>query len=508
MNNYHIKILSIEWLVSNRCKTSRNQELYKQEVHQKSQDENQIERGIRHFELSDQFAKLVYILRIARLLEKNNRDVDGCIEASNLINNIKGPYLNHSKYGVVSNLFYNYEQREICPQQLINRFNADRHPENKILNRSPNDVREEFLSGLSTILTWVQDLKQFQQQGPQYGTPPKSVTHSNLMILQNNRYQLLILKIVQQLNFCPSQVKSVKSYQQKYQQQKEGQSHQSNASQMQSTSRQVELIVQRIRNRLISRGARGVIQFYSVSKILDADHNGMLNLTEFRKAIRDHKIKVTDQEIDLAFQYFDREQTGLLGYGVSFLYEVMKCHIRDLNQQNNYLKNIEQTIITLSTLRNKFIFRKKSDDEIIQGFLNHYNCYIILMENSGMKIHQMKNYQTSLQIIVSALRLLQNGSKHHNAGNKQFFEPDHKRSYLQDHHRYVLQGGSVSANASFGTFTKQEQLAYLRPLIDQQLTNFIQYFKPLEDVKVNQNGSQLQQIPPSQSQISQQSQII
>lgn len=38
----------------------------------------------------------------------------------------------------------------------------------------------------------------------------------------------------------------------------------------------------------------------------------MLNLSEFRKVIRDHKIEVTDPEIDIVFSYFDREISGLL----------------------------------------------------------------------------------------------------------------------------------------------------------------------------------------------------
>jgi Ca2+-binding EF-hand superfamily protein len=38
-----------------------------------------------------------------------------------------------------------------------------------------------------------------------------------------------------------------------------------------------------------------------VGKILDADHDGLLNLSEFRKAIRDHRIEVTDPEVDLVF---------------------------------------------------------------------------------------------------------------------------------------------------------------------------------------------------------------
>ena len=47
-------------------------------------------------------------------------------------------------------------------------------------------------------------------------------------------------------------------------------------------------------------------------KMLDADKDGLLNLSEFRRAIRDHRIEVTDTEIDLVFSYFDRENTGVV----------------------------------------------------------------------------------------------------------------------------------------------------------------------------------------------------
>jgi hypothetical protein len=36
------------------------------------------------------------------------------------------------------------------------------------------------------------------------------------------------------------------------------------------------------------------------------------------------------------------------------------------------------------------------------------------------------------------------------------FEPDHKKGYLQDHHRYLVQGGTVSQNAPFGTYAEPE----------------------------------------------------
>jgi Ca2+-binding EF-hand superfamily protein len=54
--------------------------------------------------------------------------------------------------------------------------------------------------------------------------------------------------------------------------------------------------------------------------MLDADKDGMLSLSEFRKAIRDHRIEVTDPEIDIVFDYFDREQSGYVDlWGMLFV---------------------------------------------------------------------------------------------------------------------------------------------------------------------------------------------
>ena len=38
------------------------------------------------------------------------------------------------------------------------------------------------------------------------------------------------------------------------------------------------------------------------------------------------------------------------------------------------------------------------------------------------------------------------------AGSRKTFDPS-KKGYLQDHHRYALNGGTVSQNAPFGTFS-------------------------------------------------------
>lgn len=116
---------------------------------------------------------------------------------------------------------------------------------------------------------------------------------------------------------------------------------------------------------------------YRVGRILDADHDGLLNLSEFRRAIRDHRIEVTDPEIDLVFQYFDREASGVIDlWGFMFVLR---------GEMNPYRVNLVETLfekyrtedfVQLSTLKNNFFVRnhpdlkngKKSDDEIFADF--------------------------------------------------------------------------------------------------------------------------------------------
>ena len=61
----------------------------------------------------------------------------------------------------------------------------------------------------------------------------------------------------------------------------------------------------RIKNRLATRGARGFLNLQRQFKILDADKDGLVNIYEFKKAIKDMRIEVTDLEIDLVFSFFD-----------------------------------------------------------------------------------------------------------------------------------------------------------------------------------------------------------
>ena len=70
----------------------------------------------------------------------------------------------------------------------------------------------------------------------------------------------------------------------------------------------------RIKNRLSTRGAKGFLNLQRQLRILDNDNDGLINIHELRKGIRDLRIELTDTEIDLVFQFFDRAKTGKIDY--------------------------------------------------------------------------------------------------------------------------------------------------------------------------------------------------
>ncbi len=39
-------------------------------------------------------------------------------------------------------------------------------------------------------------------------------------------------------------------------------------------------------------------------------------------------------------------------------------------------------------------------------------------------------------------------------GGEKTFGSNHKQNFLQDHHRYMINGGTVTSNAPFGTFNE------------------------------------------------------
>jgi Ca2+-binding EF-hand superfamily protein len=80
------------------------------------------------------------------------------------------------------------------------------------------------------------------------------------------------------------------------------------------------------REKLASRGARGILGMQRVFKIMDDNRNGTLEIQEFWKAVCDFRISISGEECRKLFDLFDINGDGGVDYD-----ELMRSVIGEMN---------------------------------------------------------------------------------------------------------------------------------------------------------------------------------
>lgn len=86
------------------------------------------------------------------------------------------------------------------------------------------------------------------------------------------------------------------------------------ASSSKSSVRGPEELAEAMRQKLVSRGARGFIGLQRQFKIMDDNNSRSLDKFEFSKACADYMLGFTEGEMQKLFNYFDYDKTGLLEF--------------------------------------------------------------------------------------------------------------------------------------------------------------------------------------------------
>lgn len=73
-------------------------------------------------------------------------------------------------------------------------------------------------------------------------------------------------------------------------------------------------LVNRLRTKLASRGARGIIGLSKQFRIMDDNHSMSLDKYEFTKAMQDYMLGFSEGEIATLFRVFDYDRSGLVDY--------------------------------------------------------------------------------------------------------------------------------------------------------------------------------------------------
>ena len=73
-------------------------------------------------------------------------------------------------------------------------------------------------------------------------------------------------------------------------------------------------LIESVRNKIVSRGARGINGIKRVFKIMDDNDSKTLDFNEFKKALNDFRIQVPSEEYQRIFGLFDTDRSGEINY--------------------------------------------------------------------------------------------------------------------------------------------------------------------------------------------------
>jgi len=152
---------------------------------------------------------------------------------------------------------------------------------------------------------------------------------------------------------------------------------------------QVELI-EKFREKMAQRGARGIIGLKRIFKIMDDDASGYLDVNEFNKALKDYRVTVTPDEARKLFQAFDLNGDGTISYD-----EFLRGVVGEMNQTRRGLvrKAFDKLdrngngVVELDDIRGVYNAKnhpdvklgKKTEDEVLTEFLDTFEAHYALI---------------------------------------------------------------------------------------------------------------------------------
>ncbi|EGR32539.1 hypothetical protein IMG5_078650 [Ichthyophthirius multifiliis] len=142
----------------------------------------------------------------------------------------------------------------------------------------------------------------------------------------------------------------------------------------------------KFQQKLLSRGATGILGIARQFRIFDDDNSKTLCFSEFRKAVRDFQVDITDQQIQEVFEYFDKDGNGTINYD-EFLLSIRgpmnQIRRRLVHQAFNILDKDCSGIVDLYDIKQIYNGKmhpdvksgKRTEESVLLEFINTFESY-------------------------------------------------------------------------------------------------------------------------------------
>ena len=146
--------------------------------------------------------------------------------------------------------------------------------------------------------------------------------------------------------------------------------------------------IEKLRSKLASRGARGILGLAKQFQIMDDDGSKTLSLSEFIKASKDFRLDIPDPDVKNIFHLIDRDRSGYIEYDelIRAVRGPMNSFRRSLiDKAWNKIDKDRNGVLDINDIRGVYSANKhpdvvsgrKTEDAVLNDFLEtfelHYN---------------------------------------------------------------------------------------------------------------------------------------
>ena len=168
-----------------------------------------------------------------------------------------------------------------------------------------------------------------------------------------------------------------------------------------------EELFSRFKEKLVSRGARGLIGLSRQFKIIDDNGNKTLDFQEFSKALKDFRIDFNEDDLNKLFQYFDADGTGSVDYE-EFIHRIrgelntnrkllVQQAYKKLDKNSDGIVNLEDLKGVYNASNHPEVrLGRKTEDEVLCEFLDtlevHHSLYKQGKRDSQVSLEEFQEY--------------------------------------------------------------------------------------------------------------------
>lgn len=148
-------------------------------------------------------------------------------------------------------------------------------------------------------------------------------------------------------------------------------------------------VLEQVRQKIISRGARGINGIKRVFKIMDDNESKTLDVEEFSKALNEYRIQIERPDVEKVFRLFDRDGNGEINYD-----EFLRSIVGKMNDQRRNIVTLAfkkfdrdgNGFINIEDLKGRYNasnhpdvkLGKKTEEDILYEFLDTFEQHYSL----------------------------------------------------------------------------------------------------------------------------------